>query len=147
MATFNILENLKQSVLFELAPEHVLNKVAEIVHKKSIVKDERLIKKGEFGDSMYIVCNGKVKVHDKDLFLSYLGKGDVFGEMAALDGEVRTASISAAEDTLLIQLNRDELHELIGREPEVAKSLIHFLCQRGKNNYSDIANSSFKIRA
>lgn len=146
MLSIEILESLKQSVLFELAPDSVLEKVAGIVHRKSIKTDEKLIEKGEMGDSMYIVCNGKVKVHDGDLLLNYLGKGNVFGEMAALDNEFRTASITAVEDTELIQLNHDDLFNLIGREPEVARALIHFLCQRGKNIYGDITDRSFKLR-
>lgn len=145
MSASEILNNLRQSVLFELAPESVLSKVAEIVRETSIKAGEKLIEKGETGDSMYIVCKGKVKVHDGDLLLSHLGKGHAFGEMAALDGEDRTASITAVEDTELIQLNRDDLSDLFSKEPEVAKALIHFLCQRGKNVYSDITERSLKL--
>lgn len=146
MQTCDILENLKQSVLFEQTPNSILEKVATIVLKTSIKAGETLIEKGEHGDSMYIVCSGKVKVHDGNLLLNYLDKGNVFGEMAALDSEIRTASITAIEDTELIQLNHDDLFKLFGREPEVAKAMIHFMCQRGKNIYSDIAERSLKLR-
>lgn len=145
MPTSEILKNLRQSVLFEQAPESVLKKVAAIVQETAIKAGEKLIEKGESGDSMYIICSGKVKVHDGDLLLSHLGKGHAFGEMAALDGEDRTASITAVEDTELIQLDRKDLSKLWSREPEVAKALIHFLCQRGKNVYSDITERSLKL--
>jgi serine phosphatase RsbU (regulator of sigma subunit) len=141
-----ILKHLKQSVLFELADDSVLQKVSEIVIQKSINAGENLITKGELGDSMYILCSGKVKVHDGDLVLNYLSRGNVFGEMAALDGEVRTASITAVEESDLMQLNRDDLSELCRKEPEVGRALIHFLCQRGKNIISDITTRSLKLK-
>jgi len=141
-----ILKSLKQSVLFELADDTVLQKVAEIVIQTSINAGENLITKGELGDSMYILCSGKVKVHDGDLTLNYLTQGNVFGEMAALDGEVRTASITAVEDSDLMQLNRDDLSDLCTKEPEVGKALIHFLCQRGKNIINDITTRSLKLK-
>ena len=146
MGPDNILDNLKKSVLFELAPDSVLEKVAEIVTKTSIKTGEKLIEKGKIGNAMYIVLKGGVKVHDGDLLLNQLGVGNVFGEMAALDGEIRTASITAVEETELLQLNHDDLLELFGREPEVARSMVHFLCQRGKNIYSDITERSYKLR-
>ncbi|MCK5844472.1 MAG: SpoIIE family protein phosphatase [Victivallales bacterium] len=141
-----ILENLRSSVLFEQSPDPVLEEIAKIVRLISIEAGEKLIVKGEHDDAMYIICDGKVKVHDGDLTLAKLGKGHAFGEMAALDGEVRTASITAAEKTRLIQLNRDDLFALIEREPQIAKSLIHFLCQRGKNIINDITERSLKLR-
>jgi serine phosphatase RsbU (regulator of sigma subunit) len=146
MTESEILENLKSSVLFEQAPELVLREVSKIVRLISIDADERLIEKGEQGDAMYILCDGGVKVHDGDLLLSRLGKGNAFGEMAALDGAVRTASVTALEPTRLIQLNRDDLFALVEREPQLAKSLIHFLCQRGKNIINDITERSLKLR-
>lgn len=141
------VENLKSSLLFEHAPDHILAEIATIVRLITIESGEKLIEKGEHGDTMYIVCGGNVKVHDGDLILAHLGKGHAFGEMAALDGEVRTASITAIEETQLIQLNRDDLFSLIEKEPQVAKSLIHFLCQRGKNIINDITERSLKLRA
>ena len=147
MLKSEILQNLRQSVLFELANDEVLEKVAAIVIEKSIKSGENLITKGELGDSMYILCRGKVKVHDGDLILNQLGKGNVFGEMAALDGEVRTASITALEESKLLQLNRDNLSKLCSKEPEVEKALIHFLCQRGKNIINDITTRSLKLQA
>ena len=146
MSDYDTIINLKQSRLFEIADDSVLEKVSDVVQRISIMPGTELIKKGDSGDSMYIVCHGKVKVHDGDLFICHLNDGDVFGEMAALDGDVRTASITAVEKTSLIKLDRDDLFELGSKEPELAKSLIHFLCQRGKHIIHDITDRSFKLR-
>ena len=141
-----ILANLRSSVLFGESPETVLEGIARIVRLISIDAGERLIEKGDDGDAMYIVCDGSVKVHDGDLQLSILGKGSAFGEMAALDATVRTASITAITPTRLIQLNRDDLYSLLDTEPLLSRSLIHFLCQRGKSIISDITERSLKLR-
>ena len=142
-----VIQNLRKSILFENVSDGILEKIAEIVTEAAVSAGENLITKGEVGSSMYIVCSGRVKVHEGDLLLNILGEGNAFGEMAALDKEVRTASVTAIEDTELIRLEHDALTELFNREPEVAQALIHFLCQREKHIISDITERSFKLRA
>ncbi len=142
----DIIASLRRSVLFEQVPESTLIKVSNIVRHKTFHPGEHLIKKGEFGNSMYIICNGQVKVHDGDLVLNILSRGDTFGEMAALDGELRTASITSMTETQVLEINREELFKLMRHETEIAPALIHFLCQRGKNIISDITANSFKLR-
>ena len=141
------IKELKKSLLFENAPDVVLNSVAEIVKEIKIKPSDILIHKGDVGDSMYIISKGKVRVHDGNLHLNYLLAGDTFGEMAALDGELRTASITAIEDTDLLELKQKDLLSLVEKEPEVSKCLIHFLCQRGKTFSNDITSRAFKLRA
>jgi serine phosphatase RsbU (regulator of sigma subunit) len=137
---------LKQSRLFENASESVLEKVCSIVKEKKLIAGKTLFHKGDSGDSMFIIASGRMLVHDADLKIAYLAKNDVFGEMAALDGEKRTASLTALENTLLIQIKREQLFALGTREPEIAKALIHFLCQREKYFIDDIAEQTLKIR-
>jgi serine phosphatase RsbU (regulator of sigma subunit) len=137
---------LKQSRLFERASEHVLEKVCSIVKEKKLKAGTVLFHKGDSGDSMFIIASGKMLVHDSDLKIAVLGENDVFGEMAALDREKRTATLTALEDTVLIQIDRDELFALGAKEPEIARALIHFLCQREKYFIDDIAEQTLKIR-
>lgn len=143
-----MLGELRQSQLLRSAPDVVVVKVAKIVKTTYIRAGETLFEKGECGNAMYIISEGRVRVHDSDLTLSYLGPGNVFGEMAALaENEVRSASITADEDTTLLRLEREALLGLLSREPDVAKAMIHVLCQREKTIIHDATRSSHKVRS
>ncbi len=141
------LQFLKQSKLFENAPHSVLADIGRIATTVSVKADERIMEKGDEGTSMYIIVDGQVRVHDDDLVLTRLGKGDVFGEMAALDSEVRSASVTAEVDTILFQLEQSSMYEIVSRRPEAAKAIIHLLCQREKSIVHDVTERSFKVRA
>jgi sigma-B regulation protein RsbU (phosphoserine phosphatase) len=148
MTSVKIFQDLRQSTLLESAPESVVNKLAEIVVTTSIKAGETLFEKGDRGDAMYIISDGQVRAHDGDLELSLLGKGQVFGEMATLAAdEIRSTSITADEDTTLLRLDREALFGLLSSEPEVAKTLIHVLCQREKNFIQGVTRRSLEVRA
>jgi len=148
MTPDKIIQALRQSALFESAPESVVEKLAGIVVTTSIKAGENLFEKGDCGSAMYIISDGQVSAHDGDLDLSLLGKGQVFGEMAALaEDEVRSASITACEDTILMRLDREALYNLLSIEPAVARLLIQMLCQREKNFIQDVTRQSLEVRA
>ncbi len=97
---------------------------------------QRLIQKSELGTTTYVVVSGTVRVHDGDVELATLGEGEVVGELAALDPEPRSASVTALEDSLLLALENGPLLELIGARPEVTRGLFHFLARRVRQRAS-----------
>lgn len=119
-----------QSVrLFSQTPEIYLREAASLLEEVHLVEGQAIFHKGDPGESMYIIAAGKVKVHDGDFIINYLGKWDVFGEMSALDPEPRSASVTAVEPTLLYRLEKQSLYELMTRRAEVMYGVIHILCQ------------------
>src|SRR5690606_30791147 len=80
------------------------------------------------GTSMYIIMEGQASVHAGGRMLNRLNTGDVFGELAALSPESRTASVTADTDTRLLCLSRDPLFALIDQRPVVAHGIIQRLC-------------------
>jgi len=148
MTSINVVQDLRQSTLLESAPESVVNKLAEIAVTTYIKAGETLFEKGEKGNAMYIISDGQVRVHDGDLKLVHLDKGHVFGEMAALaTDEVRSASITAVEDTTLLRLDREDLYGLLSSEPGVAEALIHVLCKVEKDVIQNVTQRSLEVRA
>ena len=79
---------------------------------------------------MYLIVEGKVDVHIGDKHLIYLGEKNIVGDMALLDSEERAASVTAAEDTLLLRLEQDIFYELMTDRIEVARGIITMLTQR-----------------
>jgi len=82
---------LKSVNIFAEIPDAVLAEVASIIEEVDIKKGELVFRKDDFGRSMYIIVDGKTRVHVGSKTIDVLGPRDVFGEMAALDPEPRSA--------------------------------------------------------
>ena len=118
---------LKKSSIFSTLPNEILAAVAPLLEESWFENGTTIFKKGELGNCMYIIVQGKVRVHDDDLTLNFLEDGKVFGEMAALDSEPRVASVTAVADTCLLRLAQEPLYELIDEQPDLARGIIRTL--------------------
>jgi CRP-like cAMP-binding protein len=128
-----IMENvtvLRSLDIFRAIPEPDLVKIALILKGKEVRAGEDIIREGELGTSMFIIVEGQVRVHAQGRQIAMLGSGSVVGELAALDPEVRTASVTALNDTFLFEVDGDELSQLMSERVDVARGLIRVLCRR-----------------
>ena len=110
---------LKSIDLFESIPSEELIRVAQIAEEEQFETESPLFKEGDFGDSMYIVANGKVRVHKGERTIIELEKGACVGEMALLDQEPRSADVTVNADTIMLKITQDGFYELM------SLSLIH----------------------
>jgi CRP/FNR family transcriptional regulator, cyclic AMP receptor protein len=133
------LNLLKSLSIFQNTPPEILSDLVPSLSAVTFKAGERIFMKGDYGDSMYIIVEGRVKVHDGELIYNYLERLDVFGEMSALDPEPRSASITALEDTLLYTLNQSALADLMARRSEVGLGIIRILCQRLRDRIQDMS--------
>ena len=131
------LSTLGESRLLSTSSDAVVRDVAAALEIMNVKAGESIITKGETGTDMFIVVDGRVRVHDGELVYSRLDDGEVFGEVAALDGGVRTASVTAEVDTSLFRLDQQAMRELLAREPEAAAAIIRMLCEREKRIIHD----------
>lgn len=130
---FSIIEKtimLRGAGIFAETSDEVLADVAAIAVVVEVPPGTCIITKGEVGDSMYVIASGRVRVHDGTHELAQLGPGDVFGEMALVDPETRSASVTSLEDTCLLQLDQQAFFELVDDRPEVARGLLRVLSRR-----------------
>jgi CRP-like cAMP-binding protein len=121
---------LKSTEVFSEVPEQGLLELAAVVQEVEARAAERIIEKGEIGSSLYIIVDGKVRVHDADQELRVLGSREIFGELAALDPEPRSASVTALEDTLLFKLDEHVLYEMMAENQALTRGIIRILCRR-----------------
>ena len=98
--------------------------------------DRAVIHKGDPGDSLYVVLEGRVRVHDDGRELARLGPDSVFGEFTVLARAPRTASVTTLERSSLLQLTRDDLHLLMREHATVARTLIRVILRRLRENRS-----------
>ena len=97
--------------------------VALLLMRRVAKAGEVIVTEGDPGDSMFIISTGEVwATINKDgqrVPVARLRDGDFFGEMAALSGEPRTATVTAVKNTELLELSREHLREVCGRHPHV----------------------------
>ena len=111
--------------------------VAALAEEVRVPKGETIFRKGDAGESLYVIVRGEVKVHDGDLDLKHLKDRSVFGELAVLDPEPRSASITAIADTHLLRLDREAFLELMTSNMEVVRGVLSVLCDRIREKLSD----------
>ncbi len=129
LSTHEKRQILRTVNLFAETPDDILDEVARLLEEVVCPAEESLFEQGDYGDAMYIIIEGRVRVHSGGRTLAVLEKGSVFGEMAALDPEPRSASITALEDLRLLRLERVPFSKLITSRAEVTTGIIHILCQ------------------
>lgn len=91
---------------------------------------EVVFRSGDPGDAMYVILKGGVKVHEKTHIYTNLSAGDCFGEYALIDDELRSASITTLEPSVLLRLERNNFLELIGDDVSFAKGILSVLIKR-----------------
>lgn len=130
---------LKHAAIFGSIPDNVLAAVAATVEEVELEAGDQLFAKGDLGKEMYIIVSGCVRIHDGAQTLTVLGAYDVFGEMALLDAEPRSASATAAEETSLLRLRQDVFFELMADHAAIARGVILVLSQRLRARSEEVA--------
>jgi sigma-B regulation protein RsbU (phosphoserine phosphatase) len=88
-----------------------------------------------------------VRVHDGDALLAQLGAGEVFGEMAVLDADVRSASVTADSPAVLLGLQRDDLWRVVSSRPESLRAIIAAVLQRERGIVRDVTARTLQVQA
>jgi CRP-like cAMP-binding protein len=95
---------------------------------------EVIFSENDEGDTAYIIVHGRVEVlkmlDGKPVHLAYLGAGEPFGEMGVIDEKPRSATVVAVEETVVRELHRDDLFQILQAHPEVALRLLKVLFER-----------------
>src|SRR5688572_6969034 len=121
---------LKSIDLFSKIPGDDLAQVAQISSEESREQGEEIFAEGESGDALYLVLDGKVRVHKQDRVIAELGERECFGEMAILDASPRSATVTAVSDTSLLKIAREDFQEIMSEKPEIAMGIIKVLTRR-----------------
>ncbi len=126
---------LKYVPIFSELDDNTLDQISKLGIRKSFIKDSVVLFEHETGSALFVIIDGKVKVSrvsddGKEVILTILGESDFFGEMAILDGQSRSANVTAMEDAELFIIQRSEFLGLLHNHPEIAVALLQELTQR-----------------
>jgi CRP-like cAMP-binding protein len=121
---------LKSIDLFSQIPGEDLAQIALISTEESREQGEEIFGEGETGDALYLVLEGKVRVHKQDRVIAELAERECFGEMAILDAAPRSATVTAVSDLNLLKISREDFEEILSEKPEIALGIIRVLTRR-----------------
>jgi CRP-like cAMP-binding protein len=121
---------LHQVPLFADLPPEALLPVARLSSYRMLAPDERLFEQGSFGDALFVVVDGLLRIEQHGQLLARLGKGETVGEMAVLDWQPRSASVVAEQASTLLRVERNDLIDLLQEEPALLRSLLTLLSRR-----------------
>jgi CRP/FNR family transcriptional regulator, cyclic AMP receptor protein len=140
---------LRHVPLFSELSTAELERIAQVGVPRSFPRDTRVFHEGDTGDSCYIVREGSCRVtrehpDGRAITLATLGPGAIFGELAMLDGERRSASVEATENTELLALPASDMRNLIREHPGMAEKLVVALTRRLRDANERISRQSFQ---
>ena len=121
---------LKGTDLFAGIAEEELVAVAEIARVQGFTAGQPVFAQGDIGDTLFVIVQGQVRIHIGEKTLVTLGQRAHFGELAVIDPQPRSASATAQQDCLLLEIGRLPFKELLERAPEVAHGVLVYLVHK-----------------
>lgn len=142
----NILKNIP---LFSELSDKDLERIIGVSNKQHYHKENLILIEEEVGSSMFVILDGRVKISrisddGREVILAILSEGDFFGEMSLLDGQTRSANVTAIEDSELLVLRREEFLQMLHDYPQIAINLLKELAQRIRKGDEHIKSLSLQ---
>lgn len=114
--------------------------LVRVLRPRFVQTDEVIVRKGDEGDSMFIIASGEVEVElGAGRQPVILGTGQFFGELALIERTTRTATVRAVDECKLLELSGKDFHELMRHHPELKESIHKIAAERRAANTADAA--------
>jgi CRP-like cAMP-binding protein len=117
-------DHLKQVPFFAGLPKKELDLLARQTDDLDVAPGKVLAREGDFGDEFFVIESGSAEVTRGGEQLRELGAGDFFGELALLDEDRRTATVTATSPMEVIVMTRSNFRALDREMPDVHASVI-----------------------
>lgn len=144
----NVVGLLKGVELFSELNEDQLVMLANLVVVQNFNRDETVVLEGDSSmQALYLIASGSVQVYmtgidGRETILSFLERGDFFGEMSLIDGEPRSASVRTVSDAQMMIIHRESFLQLIRQTPEIAMALLSEMSKRLRKANKQIGSLS-----
>jgi CRP/FNR family cyclic AMP-dependent transcriptional regulator len=140
---------LAQVPLFGQLPGVALDQLAGHLRPRRYARGDVIFYQGDPGTSLYIVQEGRVKLaltsaEGREAILDLIGPGEVFGELALLDGEPRSADAVTTEPSRLLLLHRDEFVRFLLERPQLTVDLLGILSRRLRRDAQLLQDAAFQ---
>lgn len=134
--------------LFARLPAEALDEFAQHLRRRRYGRGDTVFYQGDPGLSLCIVETGRVKLsltsaEGREIIIDLVGSGGVFGELALLDDEPRSADCVAIEPSELLLLDRPEFVDCLLKRPQLAIDLLAILSRRVRRDTMLLQDAAF----
>jgi CRP/FNR family cyclic AMP-dependent transcriptional regulator len=149
MATSNsLVPLLAQTDPFRGLENKYLAACAAAFREIAFARGEMLFARGEVGNRLYLIVAGRVRLavvtdEGRELSFRHATEGDLVGEIAALDGEPRSADALALSRVVAYSLDRAALSKLCVAHPAITTALVRYLCRRIRDTSNQLEAIAF----
>ena len=118
----DVAEILHKAPIFSGLDVQSLRSLTPLFEEESFSAKEKILREGEFGDSMYIIIDGQVTVTKssdggKEILITKLGEASYFGEVALIDNQPRSANVNAEKNTTVFNVGATPFNGVERSEP------------------------------
>jgi CRP/FNR family cyclic AMP-dependent transcriptional regulator len=136
---------LLSSPLFDVIPREALDAILLQATEKSVRRGQTVFQKGDEGSYMVAVLSGRIRIsatssEGREVTLNMIDSGEVFGEMALLDGKPRSADATALENSNLMMVERRHFLPYLTASNDLALRVIDVLCERLRETSETLGN-------
>jgi CRP/FNR family cyclic AMP-dependent transcriptional regulator len=126
---------LMGSMLFDAMKPEELDEILKFALERRVRRGQTIMQRGDDGSSLMAVLRGRVRISSvsgdgKEVTLNVINPGEIFGEIALLDGQPRSADATATEDTTLLVVERRNFIPFLRQNPDLYLRLLAVLCAR-----------------
>jgi len=149
MSTADPVGLLSRVSLFSELSREELERISRVAVPRSFPAGVRVFHEGVRSDACYLVRSGDLRVtrehsDGRAIALATLGPGDIFGELAMLDGQARSASVETLSDSELLALPASDFRRLLAEHSRISVKLIIALTRRLRETNERVARQSFQ---
>jgi CRP/FNR family transcriptional regulator, cyclic AMP receptor protein len=142
------LSLLRNHPLFRDLPAGVIEHLGSYMKTRRVARGAAIFAKGDPGTGLMGVLSGTVKIsvasaEGKDIVLNIFHEGEIFGEIALLDGRPRTADATAMSPCELIVIERRDFVPFLSSHPDVTIKFIEILCSRLRRTSEQVQDVTF----
>jgi CRP/FNR family transcriptional regulator, cyclic AMP receptor protein len=132
------LTALRRHPLFSGLPLEHFERLSTYASTRAYSRGATIFTKGDPGASLFVVCSGIIRIavsspDGRNAVYNLIGEGEIFGDIALLDGQTRTADATAMTICELVLIDRHDFVGLLESQPESALKLIEMLCASAEN--------------
>ena len=136
---------LLSSPLFDALPREALDDILHQSTERYVRRGQTVFQKDDEGSYMVAVLSGRIRIsanspEGREVTLNMIDAGEVFGEIALLDGKPRSADATAIEDSALIMVERRHFLPYLTSNRDVVLRVIDVLCERLRDTSETVGN-------
>jgi CRP/FNR family transcriptional regulator len=144
-----VVELLARVPIFSTLEQDDLQRIAQLAVPRSFEAGEVIFREGDASDTCYVVHTGHTRaVHQhgdgRTLALATFGPGEIFGELALFEDELRSATVEALEPTSVVAVLGPDMRRLMRQHAEIALRLVIALGRRLRETNERLARRSFQ---